>query len=507
MQIKYVCMLMVMLVMSTSSTAQTFSRLFDLTDGHRDEIRDVYFHNDVLYCTSIYGKPDEAYTASMKISLEGDLLDTFFIPEELYIQYKNTALCDSQFILYSHDGTTSNQVRRCVLQDDYSGYAYDTAALVLDSNGYANRITPLLMEKTRDGHVVAGRFFTNAPGSYTYIYVAFYLSDMSLDTVLVLTVDNMWKGSLGGLFVDSADHVFVAFHPSRLPPQFLGAFVMVEIDTKRVVSWSIIIESDNTQIGNVLQCIPQEDGILYVDGHIPPIWPDKPPGTAIVKIDWDGNELWTARLRSSIWATLERPVIYDMVMDEEGYIYGCGEETDTVLGFFERGGYLFKLAPDGEFLWDRYYVPPLDNVGDTRSSWFHDMALLPNGHIALGGVKATADGEDAWLVVVDSNGCVEPGCGYGQLLSATEEVDLKPRSGRRIQAIPNPATDVVYLDGLPEHEMPDTLYALYTMSGQLVGTGRYGHDGIDVRDLPPSTYIIYVTLGGDRVATRFVKVE
>jgi hypothetical protein len=97
-----------------------------------------------------------------------------------------------------------------------------------------------------------------------------------------------------------------------------------------------------------------------------------------------------------------------------------------------------------------------------------------------------------WLMKVDSNGCLTPGCDSFNIISSTEPVAFP--SGLALQLYPNPATSEVTLalpQDLPNH---DLLASLVSPSGQVLRQQSYIHPSIrfDTTGLPPGMYYVAV---------------
>jgi hypothetical protein len=153
---------------------------------------------------------------------------------------------------------------------------------------------------------------------------------------------------------------------------------------------------------------------------------------------------------------------YDMQMLADESIVTCGYHytgQDSIGRFY---GWINKIAASGEHLWQRRYLPffvPEYVDGEPVS-----MAKAPDGGFILAGQgraygSTLPKGQYAWLLKVDSMGCLVPGCAVSVQELTKEKVYLK--------VWPNPATDVLYILYKTKQPMPGAELRLTDMQGRI----------------------------------------
>jgi hypothetical protein len=158
---------------------------------------------------------------------------------------------------------------------------------------------------------------------------------------------------------------------------------------------------------------------------------------------------------------------------------------------WDIGGYLGKVSPEGDSLWDRLIIHP----GLPTFSEYHDIydlkATPDGGYLLVGQSRSsgTEPSQQGWLVKVDEYGCLVPGC---HLLDSTEEVlqeDEMP-----LLLYPNPVSDMlnVYIGPVPLPD--DTQMLIVSMAGKVVQSRPARVDKatymVDVKNLPAGPYIL-----------------
>jgi hypothetical protein len=146
-------------------------------------------------------------------------------------------------------------------------------------------------------------------------------------------------------------------------------------------------------------------------------------------------------------------------------------------------GWLFSINFNGDSLYQRLY--------NAHSKWpekIYNISTTNDGFLMSGyGVDPndTVVNQDAWLLKVDSFGCLTPGC---QLVG----IDNIPFSREEIKIYPNPAKDIIQF----VHSGNIISYRIADYTGKLLLAGNYLESGINVEQLPIGTYVVQVLLEG-----------
>jgi len=168
----------------------------------------------------------------------------------------------------------------------------------------------------------------------------------------------------------------------------------------------------------------------------------------LVRVNQNLDTLWTCDLLSEGNPDASTQVIKET---SDGSYLVLGTMTRPE-GLATGQGYLTKVDNSGELLWQRIYryVEFGDNL-------LFDLDQMPNGGWLctgwMNGMPAFGDSipdADAWLVSVDSEGCIEPGC---QDVNVEEIVVGLENT---ITVFPNPSQDLVKLAfAFPEGYIPN----------------------------------------------------
>ena len=102
--------------------------------------------------------------------------------------------------------------------------------------------------------------------------------------------------------------------------------------------------------------------------------------------------------------------------------------------------------------------------------------------------------QNAWVFVVDSNGCNDTAC---QMLVVTDLVE----NFEYVLPYPNPSSSVISVSG----NLENATYEIFNTLGAIVGHGKLEGGQIDIRDLPKGAYFITLVKDGLRIGRKFLK--
>lgn len=188
---------------------------------------------------------------------------------------------------------------------------------------------------------------------------------------------------------------------------------------------------------------------------------------------------------------------YDEPTDSAGYLISTGEP----LKYF---GFLTKVDPEGNKLWTRSYYFVNRFFGWNSIT---DINFAPDGGYYLLGETGRHKEESfdtifyAWLLKVDEEGCLIPGCG--------DTSDVKHPESNEIDLLiyPNPSDDAIYIR---QRESELTDYQILDMSGRKMlefsGSALNETLIVYIGDFTPGTYVLTgKTRSGKSVSRQFVK--
>jgi hypothetical protein len=129
------------------------------------------------------------------------------------------------------------------------------------------------------------------------------------------------------------------------------------------------------------------------------------------------------------------------MLDGSGFVV-CGSIFNPPIANPDYG-YLFKVSEIGDSLWLRKYQPV--NWDTTRAIWMNFQQLICTPYNTLAVCGRVSDGSEkiirAWLLHVDKDGCLVPGCA-----TSVSDLDLINGKAPPFKFFPNPiSSDKCYL--------------------------------------------------------------
>lgn len=180
----------------------------------------------------------------------------------------------------------------------------------------------------------------------------------------------------------------------------------------------------------------------------------------VFRLDETGNPLWEYVFNTP--ADSEKQIIQLMESPDGGIIgVGLHDRFDEYEGI---AGWLFKLSAEGVLEWERQIIDP---DSPYEHAEFHNIKPTPDGGYILCGytrdtskVNGTVMNTNFWLVKLDEEGCMEPGCGDVVSLQNPTSTTFRPSIS------PNPASTHCHIQ-LP---ISDQAYQfeLYSIDGKKV---------------------------------------
>jgi hypothetical protein len=181
--------------------------------------------------------------------------------------------------------------------------------------------------------------------------------------------------------------------------------------------------------------------------------------SVIYRFDSNGHIIWQKWLEgtnvSSICETSNNALIFSQS--------SFGSYADTTFSYYYRGQ-LFCINDAGIMIWDKLYTQGVDTTSD---SYLFDVTLASDGGIVATGqaVEKISHKQKAWLLKVDSNGCLNGDC--PRLYTGVSHVDGQDR----FIVFPNPST-TQYTIALKEtpfmQDYKSITFSLYDLAGRIV---------------------------------------
>ncbi len=177
-----------------------------------------------------------------------------------------------------------------------------------------------------------------------------------------------------------------------------------------------------------------------------------------------------------------KDVLYTHAIWDKG-IVGCGfqtlNKTNPNPSTWIRSGWIFRVDEHKELRWERNYADTT-NSGSVNTL-YHIKKTGDGGYIACGGIDNRMTGvieTHAWLLKLDSTGCLTPGCGDVNIITGVESAVFAQEA--EIRCAPNPASFETYVTlptDLPER---DVIVVLLSPEGKPLHRQAYAHPGIRI---------------------------
>ena len=139
--------------------------------------------------------------------------------------------------------------------------------------------------------------------------------------------------------------------------------------------------------------------------------------------------------------------IFDIEENDDGTFVACGsggytgDWITTIIG----GGWLMKIAANGDEIWSRQFMG-VDTMiyGKWYENQLYDLAILPDGDIVAVGyavAEGAPDGiyQQSYLLRVHSDGCFDDGTCGSPVIVGTEDAPATPLPPAAYSLSPNPA--------------------------------------------------------------------
>jgi hypothetical protein len=195
----------------------------------------------------------------------------------------------------------------------------------------------------------------------------------------------------------------------------------------------------------------------------------------MVKVNEVGDTLWTRTIYGSGASRLF--VEYTSILElADGSLVACGNhripnpDTITYVGKQRATGVITKYSAQGELLSSRNYSHPENRLSQSSVHILSSIVATPDGGFAAAGYlfpdSPDTGLQDAWIIKVDSFGCLERGC----QLSSVPKIES---SIAQLKIYPNPGSEIIHFDitpGLLLGNQPHFELKLYDMVGRLVLT-------------------------------------
>jgi len=157
-------------------------------------------------------------------------------------------------------------------------------------------------------------------------------------------------------------------------------------------------------------------------------------------------------------------------------------------------GIIQKSTSNGETLWRHRH-----SYNEFNSYFIDFKETDDSGFIIIGSAREVETGQDAWLLKLDSNGCLEPGC----LEVGIEETELEIG----ITIYPNPTQDRLFIKTETSQKKP-LKFSLYNLQGKLIIQESLvaEYESFDLSNLSTGVYLVHIIdNNGKKVSRKIIK--
>lgn len=207
----------------------------------------------------------------------------------------------------------------------------------------------------------------------------------------------------------------------------------------------------------------------------------------------------------------------DITLAANGDIIGCGTTANPNYNY--PCGWLFRLSPEGDLIWEREYISGLNFINFVGANGIAEdiSGNIVSSGVIVGTIPTGGYTSNALLLKVLPNGCFTPGCNGG-----AEDTLIIASTVVGVESVPKPQPQVLGVSPLvvfpnPTNGVVQILLPAQRQNAQILFTNLSGHTlktvpvpatqynqsqmSIDITDLPDGMYIISYEVAGKIIAT------
>jgi hypothetical protein len=139
------------------------------------------------------------------------------------------------------------------------------------------------------------------------------------------------------------------------------------------------------------------------------------------------------------------------------------------------------------------------SYNEFNSHFLNFKETYDNNFIVIGSAREEETGQDTWLLKLDSNGCLEPGC----LEVGIEEAELE----MGIIVYPNPTQDRLFIK-MEQNLKKPLHFSLYNLQGKLLIQEQLvaEYESFDLSSLSTGVYLVHIIdNNGKKVSRKIIK--
>jgi|GEM_PF-882665 len=300
-------------------------------------------------------------------------------------------------------------------------------------------------------------------------------------------------------------------HRNNIPPNYYATVRKINLIGDTL--WSYLLSGYTTST-NITEQV-----VVLDNGNIVTRWFDEEFGSAneqnpyLICLNDQGEFIWRYNFNDNAYKKF--PVAISKATN--GDIIGCGFVNNPNYNY--SSGWLFRVSPNGELLWEREYIsytPMINFLVPQGIDEDDNDNIIVTGAI----IDAIPTGGYEWnalLLKVLPNGCFTPGCNGGAedtliIASTVVGVESVPKPPPQVSGVsplvvfPNPTNGVVQILLPAQRQNAQILFTNlsgHTLKTVPVPATQYNQSqmSIDTIDLPDGMYILSYEVAGKIIAT------
>ena len=243
--------------------------------------------------------------------------------------------------------------------------------------------------------------------------------------------------------VEPPDRGFIIVGNRRAPNYEDNALVIKVDSAGNQVWWKEYEPQGDERNLYLLDIVSKPDGAYLAVGYkyVAPFLAGFDEKFWCVGLDAEGEILWSKEYNQN-----ERASWTSICASHDGNYYVSGYEHDNVVfdsngeGYWLQYGVISKITPEGDLLWHRRYT--VEQPNKLYDVFFNVMATSDGGILCNGTTyENDTTHQNAWIVKLDSLGCLTPNCG-----PSVDVIELPVGRNSPLKIWPNPTSGEVIVE-------------------------------------------------------------
>ena len=487
-----ICLVWVMAI-SVTQAQQTYSKVFDLEIGSGNRDRCFFIEENSYVVATTHSGDTSVVSALTRFDFSGDILDQNTYSDFVISRSRSVVQTQEGFDVSGYRWSLDENRSRGLQLIKVNDHLDFIEQKLIDYEIERNTNLPGILELNSNQKVVFGSFIDTGPGVDSGAILA--LLDSETDTIQSKII---FKSEVGNPYVDfsifdlhetsDGNMVFVAeTDKSGNMGENGKMFQIIEFnwdgDIEKRISANL-----SSSISEALE--QDEEGGLYFFSKRTPFLIDSTLSFqnntgGLVKVNQEMDSVeWSFSIADFNTGSYSRVyTIYGIQYLKDGNLLAVGKaggqfsECEDLNECIGRIGFMCKFSKEGEVLWMREhgilipeeYVDFSNFTGLLGASRIRDCKEMEDGRLLCMGINAyrkpeESDYNELWMLMLDEDGCLSPGCGVTNIVTSTSPSSLTQEGS----FYPNPTQDRLFVTNVSFDE-----YKIYDLMGRLILHGDF----------------------------------